>query len=201
MQVACLVTSAATFVVLLVAGLFIFVLIQDLKAAQQGVSVALQTARQMGLEVEGMWKAVMARPTTVNQIHLNLKQADLKACTGAMRELSFTAETFCAPAEKWRAELRKQVEEKRSWTSVDTKAYCILAHAGLESVLTGDSLKALRKALVLLLVNGDDEKTFAFLDAVAEGINSPAVDEIAEKAAPATPASAGARICAFESSN
>ncbi len=112
---------------------------------------------------------ILNRPTTQNVIHLGLKEIAVDTKLEPL-QLSINPEDFQVKREKIVARLMHEfATEKHS--SIPTRAFCMLNHAGVREMLTNQSANELDAALTRLLVNEDDDATKRFLETVADSVS------------------------------
>lgn len=109
-----------------------------------------------------------------NVIHLDLKSGGVTTDL-TPQSLNIRPEDFVLRTERVLAHLREGLVRARSFERVNhrtlpTQAFCIMDQAGLHEILDVRSSLSTKKALVHLLVNGDEDALQRFLETLAESV-------------------------------
>lgn len=101
-----------------------------------------------------------------NVIQLSLRGVDVDTKLPPL-ELPISPENLVVNVDKLKGLLLKSFETQKH-PNPDTRAYCILNHAGLESIVR--STTELRKPLSIMLINEDFDGAKKYLETLAESI-------------------------------
>ena len=107
-------------------------------------------------------------PTIQNIIHLGIKPGAVETGVEPIK-VPVSPTDFIVQADKLREKLLHGLETKNH-PDTDTRAYCILDHAGMSAIVESESLLSVRKALTRLLLNGDEDATKRFLETLADSV-------------------------------
>ncbi len=110
----------------------------------------------------------LIKNTPRNVINLSLKGVGVDTKLLPV-ELPIKPENFVINANKLTEILIGRLKTEKH-PDIETRAYCILAHCGLSDILENKSWHESKRALIPLLINGDEEATKTYLKTLAESI-------------------------------
>ncbi len=82
-------------------------------------------------------------------------------------------EDFSVSPEQLLEKLLDQAKKSKNVTSVESRAYMILNHAGVDAIIGSENRREIGTVLQRLLINDDDQAIAAFLKTTAESICKP----------------------------